>query len=110
MNYTPPAMSVETVSVSTRLDETPPSRPATNYAIESLHSENDLFFQNSGEPEMNHEYEFAIVHHDRTTTAESDTTLNEYEDTESCISALTQYEMSIESTSVRKRSVVESKA
>lgn len=36
--------SQEAISLSTRLYESPPTRPAINYAIESLHSTNEEFF------------------------------------------------------------------
>ena len=93
MNYNPPPMSTEAASVSTRLDETSPSRPATNYAIESLHSTNDLFFQDSGSPETLDAEDIAKLHN-RIATSEEDTTLDDYEDTLSHESAITRYEMS----------------
>ena len=93
MNYNPPTMSTEAASVSTRLDETPPSRPATNYAIESLHSTNDLFFQDNGSPETLDAEDIARLHN-RIATSEEDTTLDDYEDTLSHESAITRYEMS----------------
>lgn len=56
-NYTAPP-TVDVVSITTHLNETPPSpRRATNYAIQSLHSVNgDVFIKEGTGPAVLEEY------------------------------------------------------